>query len=110
MSGAAIVLVYVTLPNRKAASRLSRLLLSRQLVACTNVFPNMESHYVWKGKSEHSREVVLIAKTTQTKRPALERFITAHHPYECPCIISIKADRVNRAYRRWVEQSVAKRP
>lgn len=99
-----VVLAYITLPSLKVGQTLSRALLRERLVACTNLFPSMESHYSWKGKREVSREVVMIAKTTASQAKRLERFVLKHHPYECPCILFVNAVATS-GYAAWLKES-----
>ena len=101
-----IVLAYITMPTMKRARVLSRKLLEARLVACTNLIPQMESHYNWNGKKEIGREIILIAKTLPHLSRKLETYVKNNHPYECPCIVFIKGE-ATKAYGSWVNASVS---
>ncbi len=40
-------------------------LLKRKLVACINIYKNIDSYFLWKNKITSSKEVVLMGKTVQ---------------------------------------------
>src|SRR5713226_1546952 len=68
-------LVLVTAPNLKTARKLARAALTARLIACANLLPKIESHYWWKEKIEHGKEVLMLLKTTTARLAALEKLI-----------------------------------
>ena len=44
------ILVYMTFPEEKTATRIGRALLEQRLVACVNILPRVESMYWWEGE------------------------------------------------------------
>jgi len=70
------------------------------------VIPKIESHYWWRGKIESGAEVLLLLKTTTARLAALEKLITAEHPYDTPEFLVLPLSRGNKRYLAWVEQSV----
>lgn len=101
-----IVLLYVTVPDKAAADRLADALLNEGLAACTNLLPEMESRYHWRGKIEISRESVLIVKTTGDFAGRCRARIESLHPYEVPCILSLPVADGNAAYLNWLKGSL----
>lgn len=99
-------LVYVTLDQAKRADELSEILLSERLCACTNVFPGVKSSFVWEGAVQREDEWVMLVKTTAKLVPKVMERIKLWHPYECPAIFSLKPDRVEKDFARFVKQSV----
>lgn len=84
-----VAAIYSTMDDIKDARRIAKLLVEEQLVACVNIIPNIESYYRWKGKTEDSKEVIIIAKTTDKNvKKTLQRIKTLHS-YELPDIIVI---------------------
>ena len=45
-------IVWVTTPDLRTARRLARLALDQRLVACAQLRPGVESHYLWQGRRE----------------------------------------------------------
>ena len=80
--------------------------MERQLAACVNLVPAVESIYRWEGKVETAAEVLAIFKTTTAVFPAFEQALTELHPYEVPEIIAISPDQVAESYRSWVLENI----
>jgi periplasmic divalent cation tolerance protein len=100
------VVVLVTAPNLKTARSLARAALAARRIACANLIPKVESHYVWQGKVECNAEVLLVLKTTQRQLKALEQLILSKHPYDVPEFIVLPVTRGNARYLDWLSQSV----
>ncbi|MCC2678964.1 MAG: hypothetical protein K0R29_1540 [Pseudobdellovibrio sp.] len=64
----------------------------------------MESHYVWKGKVEKSKETVVLFKVLAGKVGHLEREIIKFHPYDVPFIGVIDIESVNAGYFNYAIQ------
>jgi len=94
-------LVMVTAPDLKTARRLARAALEARLAACVNLVPKIESHYRWQNKLEHATEVLLLVKTTAHRLAALERLITAKHPYDTPEFIALPVQSGNARFLNW---------
>jgi periplasmic divalent cation tolerance protein len=105
-----LVVVLTTLGADADAAAIARTLVEERLVACVNVLPPMTSLYRWKGRVEEDREQQLVMKTSRAAVPALQTRLGALHPYELPEFIVIEAADASRAYRGWVEESVAPDP
>lgn len=101
-----VVLVLTTLPTLRGARLMAGEVLEAGVAACATVVPGLESHYVWKGRRERTREWAVLFKTTPKARPALFQWIRARHPYEVPEILSWKASAAWPAYARWVTAAV----
>jgi periplasmic divalent cation tolerance protein len=98
--------VFVTAPDLTTARRLAKAALKARLVACANLVPKIESHYWWQGNIESSAEVLILFKTTGSKLKALEKLITARHPYDTPEFIALPIAGGNKRYLDWIGASV----
>jgi periplasmic divalent cation tolerance protein len=96
------VLFYVTFPNIEEARNVSKLLVNLDLVACTNIFPQVESVYKWNNKVEFEAEVIVLMKTIQNNSQKVEEVISKNHSYKIPCIIQINTDKINAEYLKWI--------
>ena len=101
-----IVLVLSTFPSIEKARQIGTLLVEKQLAACVNLVPGVESIYRWQGKIETSAEVLAIFKTTAVRQLELSEALAALHPYEVPEILALKPSAVSPAYARWVAEAV----
>ncbi|MEO5712316.1 MAG: divalent-cation tolerance protein CutA [Luteolibacter sp.] len=97
-----VLLILCTFPLAEQARQIGTALVERQLAACVNLVPAVESIYRWEGKVETASEVLAIFKTTRAAYPAFEQALTRLHPYEVPEIIAISPDEIAAPYRKWI--------
>src|SRR5215203_2576076 len=100
-----IVMMYVPCGSEEEAAGIITTLLEERMVACGNILPS-QSFYHAEGKILNESELILVCKTTQGRAPAVEERVAQLHSYEIPCIITIEALSVNRAYAEWVFRQV----
>jgi len=101
-----IVMAYITTSDTDEARKIGRVLVESKLVACVNIFSDMNSMYVWKGQFQDDHEAVMIAKTTQDKVPMLIETVKANHSYECPCIVTLPVADGYRGFLDWIVEQV----
>lgn len=101
--------VYITAGSLKEAEMISQVLISERLAACTNIIPEMNALFHWKGEVTQEQEVVIIAKTTSKKYPGLESKVKSVHSYDCPCIIALPIAMGNAPYLEWIKEEVHKK-
>jgi periplasmic divalent cation tolerance protein len=94
------------MPDIAVARQIGTVLIQKQLAACVNILPGMESVYRWKDVIETASEVQCIIKTTTEMLSELERVLIELHPYEVPEIIALRPDAVSSVYGQWVIESV----
>ena len=100
------IAVFITAANREEAARLAEMLVSKQLAACVQILPEMESVYRWQGKIERQKEVLLIAKTLAGKFAALETEVRGLHSYDTPEIVALPITAGSSSYLAWLSASV----
>lgn len=103
-----INMVYITAGNKDEAEFIGKTLVSSGLAACVNILPDMNSIYQWNGKIQNDAELVVIAKTLESKVPDLIEKIKSIHSYECPCILSLPVSDGNTAFMEWIADNVRK--
>jgi periplasmic divalent cation tolerance protein len=101
--------VYMTAGNLEEAQKIGRELVSAGLAACVNILPQMNSIYVWEGKLEEASEVVMIAKTVETRVADLITKVKSLHSYSCPCIVSLAVADGYPPFLEWVAENVKNR-
>ncbi len=97
------VVVLCTFPDLDQARQIGAALVERQVAACVNLLPGVESIYRWQGKVERAGEVLAVIKTT--RYPDLEAAIKDLHPYEVPEILALPVAAGLPAYLGWLEES-----
>jgi len=99
-------LIYITAKDKAEARKIGSQLLESKLAACVNIIDNMNSMYVWQGKVQDDKEVILIAKTTEARVPLLIEKVKSLHSYDCPCIVSIAVSGGNSEFLDWIANEV----
>ncbi|MES2440060.1 MAG: divalent-cation tolerance protein CutA [Verrucomicrobiota bacterium] len=102
-----VLVILCTFPDSGQARQIGTALVEKQLAACVNLIPALESIYRWQGALETATEVLAIFKTTAAAFPAFERTLTELHPYEVPEIIALAPEKVAGPYRAWVLGQIA---
>ena len=97
-------MVYITTSSPAEAEKIGLALVRERLAACVNLIEGMRSLYWWEGNLQEGREVVLIAKTTATRVPALIERVKALHSYTCPCVVTLPLLEGNPEYLAWIEK------
>ncbi len=101
-----IRMVYMTMGTKDEAMTIGRELVNSRLAACVNMIDNMQSIYRWEGEIQADTEVVLIAKTTEARLPALIDRVKSMHSYDCPCIVSLPVSGGNEVFLKWIAGEV----
>jgi periplasmic divalent cation tolerance protein len=100
------IAVFITSSTREEASRLADRLVETRLAACVQILAPLQSVYRWQGKIERQEEVLLIAKTVNSKFAELEREVRALHSYETPEIVAVPLTALSEPYLQWLNASV----
>src|ERR1700694_5295630 len=78
----------------------------RQLAACVNIPPQIESVYRWQGEVETATECLLVIKTTAGAFDRLREALSELHSFEVPECIEIAIEDGSAAYLEWIGASV----
>jgi periplasmic divalent cation tolerance protein len=103
-----IRMVFCTFPNAELARQIGTSLIEKQLAACVNLVPGVESIYRWQGQVEIATEILAIFKTTNGVLPAFEAELMALHPYEVPEMVALDPALVAGPYHSWVLNNVTR--
>jgi periplasmic divalent cation tolerance protein len=95
-------IIYMTCQDKAQARDIGRELVESRLVACVNIFDQMNSMYFWEGNFQDDQEAVLIAKTAEDKVSAVIEVVKARHTYENPCIVDWPLAGGNIDFMGWV--------
>jgi periplasmic divalent cation tolerance protein len=100
------VVVFLTAPNVRESKRLANVLVAERLAACVNILSGVTSVYRWQGKIEEASELLLLAKTTRARLPALIRRVKSLHSYAIPEIIAVPVLAGSPAYLSWIAKEM----
>ena len=96
------IVVLMTAANREEANQIAEMLVSARLAACVQILPEIESVYRWQGEVKREKEILLLAKTTQSRFAELESKVRALHSYETPEIIALPITAASEPYLKWL--------
>ena len=97
-----IHILYITFKDKAQAREIGRDLVQSGLVACVNIFDQMNSIYIWDNELQDDQEAVLIAKTAEDKVAAVIEAVKAQHTYDIPCIVVWPLSGGNTDFLGWV--------
>ena len=100
------IIVFMTAANTAEASHIAGVLVEKNVAACVQILPEMQSVYRWKGQIERQAEILMIAKTVKSKFAELETQVRAVHSYETPEIVATPITSGSTPYLEWLSASV----
>jgi periplasmic divalent cation tolerance protein len=89
------------------AERISAALVERRLAACVQVVGPVSSRYRWRGKVEHEREWLCLAKTAAARYDEVEAAIRELHSYDEPEIVATPIVAGSAGYLGWLSESLS---
>ncbi len=99
-----MTLIYITCPTEAEAVKISKHLLNKRLIACSNIH-RIRSLYFWKKKMQDEQEYVIMAKTKEKNYEIIKEEVKKMHSYDVPCILKIDAE-ANEEYSKWVNKGL----
>ena len=99
-------LVLTTCGSLEEARSIAHALVDRQLAACVNIAPQIESIYRWQGEVEAATEWLLVIKTTIDAFDRVRDALIELHSYGLPECIQIGIEDGSAAYLEWIGESV----
>ena len=100
------IICLITAPNREEGLHIAHILVEEKLVACVNLIPGLTSIYHWKGEICRDEEVLLMAKSLESRLGEIIRRVTELHSYEVPEIIAIPIEGGSEPYLNWIKDSI----
>lgn len=101
------LLTLTTCASEDEAAKIAEALVTAKAAACCNIVQDVRSLYIWQGKFEDDREVLLLTKTTTAAFPRLREMILTLHSYDVPEIVAIPIVYGSADYLQWVSEQCA---
>lgn len=95
-----------TCENMAQGKKVAHLLLEKRLVACVNIFPEVESFFLWEGRVDQAKEVKVLLKTCQSHFETVKNVILENSSYSLPEILSFPIEDGHQAYLEWMEHGI----
>ncbi|MFH1778369.1 MAG: divalent-cation tolerance protein CutA [Candidatus Omnitrophota bacterium] len=102
------IVVYITVPNKKEAENIAKVLVEGKIAACVNILSGVTSIFSWQGKIEKCSELLLIVKTRQRLFKRLAEKVKAIHSYSVPEIIALPIIEGSAPYLNWLRFNTGK--
>jgi periplasmic divalent cation tolerance protein len=100
------LLVLTTTGSQAEAEKIAHTLVDRQLAACVNIVPKIQSVYRWEGNVETAEEYLLLIKTRRGRETEICAVIRELHSYELAECIVISMEGGSPEYLQWIADSV----
>ena len=104
MNNLNIKLVLCSFPDMDLARQIGTDIVRKQLAACVNLIPKIESINEWNGKIQSEIEILSIFKTKIELIEKLEAEISISHPYEIPEFITLGIEHGSSRYLEWIDK------
>ncbi len=104
MLQSAYCVVQTTCPDQPTCQTIIKELFDLHLAACVQV-QEIQSHYIWEGKIQHEKELLLNIKTLSKHFQTIQNLICKLHPYEVPEIIQIPILKGSPPYLQWINKA-----
>ncbi len=99
-------LFYMTCKNKVEANKIAYALVKKDLVACANIIPNIESYFKWNSKKINAlKESILIGKTVKKNINKITLYVKKISSYDCPCIVFVDIENGNKEFLSWIKTS-----
>ena len=99
-----IIVIYCTVPNKKLAKNITKVLMKHRLAACVSMVDNVKSTFSWEGEICEEKEVLLIIKTRRANYGKVKLVIEDMHTYNVPEIIALPIVDCSEDYLKWLVQ------
>ena len=101
------IIVFITVSNEDEGANIAKSLVGERLAGCVNIVKDIRSIYMWEGKTEDEKEVLMIAKTQKSLFAKLSQRVRELHSYTVPEIISMPVVEGSEDYLRWLKTVTA---
>lgn len=99
------IVVFITVSSPEEGERIAKAVVEKRLAACVNIIPGLRSVYRWQGKVCDDKELLLVAKTTETLFDRLEKEVKSLHSYKVPEIIALPIIKGSDGYLSWIDEN-----
>lgn len=99
------ILIFLTCANEKEGDVISKALLEKRLVVCIKKSP-VASSFLWKGKTNSSKEILLIMDSIDEKFENIEREVRKLHSYNTFVLIATPVIKASKGIEGWIREEL----
>ena len=97
-----IIVIYCTVPDKKLAKEITKVLMKHKLAACVSMIENVKSVFSWDGEICQEKEILLMIKTRRSNYAKIKLVIEDMHSYNVPEIIALPIVDCSEEYLKWL--------
>ena len=97
-----IIGINCTVPNKKIAKDITKVLMKHKLAACVSMIENVKSVFSWDGEICEEKEILLMIKTRRANYGKVKLVIEDLHTYTVPEIIALPIVDCSEDYLKWL--------
>lgn len=97
-----IIVVYCTVPEKKIAKEITKILMKHKLAACVSIVDKVQSVFSWDGEICEEKEFLMMIKTRRANYGKIKLVIEDIHPYNVPEIIALPIVDCSEDYLKWL--------
>ena len=99
-----IIVIYCTVPKKKLAKDITKVLMKHKLAACVSMIENVKSVFSWEGEVCEEKEIMMMIKTRRANYGKIKLVIEDMHDYSVPEIIALPVVDCSEDYLKWLVQ------
>ena len=97
-----IIVIYCTVPSKKIAKDITRVLMKHKLAACVSMIDYVRSVFSWDGEVCEEKEILMMIKTRRANYGKVKLVIEDIHTYTVPEIIALPIVDCSEDYLKWM--------
>ena len=97
-----IIVIYCTVPQKKLAKNITKVLMKHKLAACVSMIENVKSVFSWDGEVCEEKEILMMIKTRRSNYGKVKLVIEDMHSYSVPEIIALPIIDCSEDYLKWL--------
>ncbi len=97
-----IIVIYCTVPEKKIAKNITKILMKHKLAACVSMVENVRSVFSWDGEICEEKEILMMIKTRRSNYGKIKLVIEDVHSYTVPEIIALPIVDCSEDYLKWL--------
>jgi periplasmic divalent cation tolerance protein len=97
--------IWLTVGSKEEADKIANTLLVKHLVACVRQIP-VSSDYWWKGKINHSDEVLLQMESREDLFEQVEKEVAKLHTYDTFVLESTPISIISKSAGAWLKSEL----
>ncbi len=97
-----IIVIYCTVPNKKIAKNITKIIMKHKLAACVSMIDKVQSVFSWDGEVCQEKEVLMMIKTRRSNYGKIKLVIEDLHTYTVPEIIALPIVDCSEDYLKWL--------